>query len=50
MSILDYKSYDEAREKFSWKEVWDLFDGNPDNFNLAHECIDRHVGKGTASA
>lgn len=48
MGILDYKTYDEAREKFSWGEVWDLFDGNEEQFNIAHECIDRHVGKGTA--
>ena len=48
MSILDYKTYDEARERFSWDEVWELFDGNEERFNIAHECIDRHVGKGTA--
>lgn len=48
MSILDYKTYDEAREKFTWDQVWDLFDGNRDHFNIAHECIDRHRGKGTA--
>jgi acetyl-CoA synthetase len=48
MSIFDYKTYEEAREKFSWQQLWDLFDGDKDNFNIAHECIDRHVGKGTA--
>jgi len=48
MSILDYKTYEEAREKFSWDQVWDIFDGDKDNFNIAHECVDRHVGKGTA--
>jgi acetyl-CoA synthetase len=48
MGILDYKTYQEAKEKFKWSEVWDLFDGTRDNFNIAHECIDRHVGKGTA--
>ncbi|OIN95870.1 MAG: hypothetical protein AUJ48_02410 [Deltaproteobacteria bacterium CG1_02_45_11] len=48
MSILDYKTYEEAREKFSWDQVWDIFDGDKNNFNIAHECIDRHVGKGTA--
>ncbi len=48
MTILDYKTYDEAEEKFSWAQVWDLFDGDENNFNIAHECIDRHKGKGTA--
>lgn len=48
MSILDYKTYEEARNKFSWDEVWDIFDGNSQQFNIAHECVDRHVGKGTA--
>ena len=48
MGILDYKTYQEVKEKFKWSEVWDLFDGTRDNFNISHECIDRHVGKGTA--
>jgi len=48
MSILDYKTYEEAKKKFSWDQVWDIFDGDEHNFNIAHECIDRHVGKGTA--
>jgi acetyl-CoA synthetase len=48
MSIFDYKTYEEAQERFTWEQVWDLFDGDKDNFNIAYECIDRHVGKGTA--
>jgi len=48
MSILNYQTYEEAREKFTWDQVWELFDGNKDHFNIAHECIDRHAGKGTA--
>ena len=48
MKILEYKTYEEAREKFTWNQVWDLFDGNKEQFNIAHECIDRHLGKGTA--
>ena len=39
---LDYSSYEEAKEKFNWKERWSLFDGTKDHFNIAHECIDRH--------
>lgn len=48
MSILDIRTYEEARRKFSWEQVWELFDGNEEQFNIAHECIDRHRDKGTA--
>src|SRR5512137_1166582 len=48
MSILDYQTYQEASEKFRWSQVWETFEGTRENFNIAHECIDRHVGKGTA--
>ncbi len=39
---LNYKSYDEACEKFQWKERWEVFDGTKENFNITHECVDRH--------
>ena len=39
---LDYRTYEEAMEKFSWSERWTLFDGSKDKFNITHECIDRH--------
>ena len=42
MTPLEYRSYDEAKEKFKWSERWALFDGSKDRFNIAHECIDRH--------
>ena len=45
---LEYKTYEEAMEKFRWSERWKLFDGAKGKFNIAHECMDRHVGKGTA--
>jgi len=48
MGILDYQTYQEASEKFRWNQVWETFEGTRENFNIAHECIDRHVGKGTA--
>ena len=48
MSMLDYQNYDEAYAKFNWDQTWELFDGDPGNFNMGHECVDRHVGKGTA--
>ena len=48
MRMLEYETYEEAREKFTWEQTWEVFDGNPENFNMGHECVDRHVGKGTA--
>ena len=46
--MLEYKTYEEAYKNFEWDQVWELFDGKKDNFNMGHECVDRHVGKGTA--
>jgi acetyl-CoA synthetase len=37
-----------AREQFSWDALWNLVDGDRQRLNLAHECVDRHVGRGTA--
>ena len=48
MKMNEYTSYEEARAHFKFSQVWELFDGNEKNFNIAHECIDRHVGTGTA--
>ncbi len=45
---LDYTTYAEAKEKFSFEERWDVFSGNKDNFNIAYECIDRHPPGETA--
>ena len=45
---IDYRSYEEAIEKFKWSERWTLFDGNKERFNIAHECIDRHAPEDTA--
>jgi acetyl-CoA synthetase len=46
---LDYETYDEAAANFSWDERWELFDGTPDNFNIAHECLDRYDDDMTAA-
>ncbi|MFC1868655.1 acyl-CoA synthetase [Thermodesulfobacteriota bacterium] len=48
MKITEYKTYKEAEKDFSWDKIWDIFDGSKEYFNISHECIDRHVGKGTA--
>jgi acetyl-CoA synthetase len=47
-SILDVRRYPDAREQFRWDALWDLFDGDRQRLNLAHECVDRHAGAGTA--
>ena len=47
-ALLDVRRYPEAREAFRWDALWPLFDGDRARLNLAHECVDRHVGQGTA--
>ncbi len=47
-SILDIRRYPDVREGFRWDALWELFDGDRTRLNLAHECVDRHVGRGTA--
>jgi acetyl-CoA synthetase len=39
---LNYRTYAEAAAHFDWKERWDVFDGTKENFNITHECVDRH--------
>ena len=46
--VLAVRRYPDVLEQFSWEALWDLFDGNREWLNVAHECVDRHVGKGTA--
>jgi acetyl-CoA synthetase len=41
----DYRA---VGESFSWDALWALFDGTAERMNLAHECLDRHRGCGTA--
>ena len=48
MTILDLRNYDEVVRTFSWRRLWELFDGTEDRMNLTHECIDRHRRRGTA--
>jgi len=42
--LTDYTSYADAMAHFSNDALWDLFDGDRDRLNIAHECIDRHAG------
>ena len=48
MKITEYKTYEEAKQDFTWDKVWEICEGNKNQFNITHECIDRHVGKGIA--
>ena len=43
MKLTDLTSYADAQAHFSSARLWQLFDGDRDNFNLAAECIDRHA-------
>ncbi|MEG2877166.1 MAG: acyl-CoA synthetase [Comamonas sp.] len=45
-SLTDYQSYADAQIQFSPERLWDLFDGNRDALNIAHECVDRHAASG----
>jgi acetyl-CoA synthetase len=42
--LTDYTSYADARRQFTPARLWDLFDGDRQRLNIAHECIDRHAG------
>ena len=46
--LLEIRSYPEALRAFRWDALWDIFDGDRERLNLAHECVDRHVERGTA--
>ncbi len=39
-------SYVEAQALFSSDKLWELFDGNREFLNIAHECVDRHAASG----
>ncbi len=41
--LTDFTSYADAQKHYSKDGLWALFDGSRERFNIAHECIDRHV-------
>src|SRR3990172_2931924 len=48
--LTDYTCYADAQERANSRALWELFDGNSDYFNIAHECILRHAdGSGRAA-
>lgn len=48
-ALVDVSSAREASERFSWGELWALFDGDATRLNIAHECIDRHDPEAVAA-
>jgi acetyl-CoA synthetase len=48
--LTDYTSHADATAKASGAALWDLFDGDREHLNIAHECITRHAdGSGRAA-
>ncbi|MCJ7594650.1 MAG: AMP-binding protein, partial [Desulfobacterales bacterium] len=47
-AALNYKTYEDAKANFRWSERWAIFDGTKEDFNIAHECVDRHPKTDTA--
>lgn len=47
--LTEFTSYEDAQKHYAKDKLWELFDGTRERFNIAHECIDRHVsGDNTA--
>ena len=44
--LTDYTRYADAQRYFSRQRLWELFDGDAESFNIAHECVDRHAASG----
>jgi acetyl-CoA synthetase len=42
--LTEYTSFADAQEHYTPEGLWELFDGDRETFNIAHECIDRHAG------
>ena len=43
--LTGYTSYADAQANFAPPKLWDLFEGNRERLNIAHECIDRHADR-----
>jgi acetyl-CoA synthetase len=41
--LTDYTTYADVLAHCYPEKLWELFDGSKTSFNIAHECIDRHV-------
>ncbi|MGY8526982.1 acyl-CoA synthetase [Paracidovorax citrulli] len=42
--LTEYTSYADAQRHFTQQKLWELFDGDREFLNIAHECLDRHAG------
>lgn len=47
-SLLDIDDFDRVQTEFRTSLLWDMFDGDRAQMNLAHECLDRHRHRGRA--
>jgi len=43
VKLTQYTRYEDAQAHARSEALWDLFDGDRDQFNIAHECITRHA-------
>src|SRR5438046_8043440 len=43
--LTDYTSYTDAQANLAPAKLWELFVGNRERLNIAHECIDRHADR-----
>ncbi len=41
--LTEYTSYADAQHHFSSEKLWELFDGDREHLNIAHECVDRYA-------
>src|SRR4026208_1243286 len=41
-ALTEHVSYADAQRLCSPAHLWELFDGDRERLNIAHECIDRH--------
>jgi acetyl-CoA synthetase len=44
--LTHHTSYADAQRLFSTARLWELFDGNREQLNIGHECVDRHAAPG----
>ena len=44
--LTELTTYADAQQQFTSEKLWDLFDGNREYLNIAHECVDRHAASG----
>jgi acetyl-CoA synthetase len=43
MKLTEYTRYADAQKFADSRALWELFEGNRDYFNIAHECVSRHA-------